>query len=319
MQLKQAPAQTQNTQEKKYLSFVHAGIGVMGATKAGCTRWCCWGVTASFWENFRTCHSISTRYRQGIQIQPHLQVPITQGLADSMAVLTISLLLSVVGQFLQNFCSAPLKKIKLHLVQHMEVLQEAKTQQMYNAMCSQTGYKNNPDLQSTLGSGTLSRQHFKVDLTNWKDRYSIFPPQTLCINRVMVTWPKVQKKDIELQSLRFEQGRRTGVYSFLLGLQALTELWSHDQRFTKCISELQSIKFELVIGAPNSKWEKWYLLSCWDQESWHLHCLALLKNTQPNTRQSSNPMLQVAVLSSLMKNSPSDFWKVYELQNFLLL
>jgi hypothetical protein len=30
-------------------------------------------------------------------------------------------------------------------------------------------------------------------------------------------------------------------------------------------------------------------------------------------------MLQVAVLSSLMKNSPSDFWKVYELQNFLLL
>jgi hypothetical protein len=104
-----------------------------------------------------------------------------------MAILTISLLLSVVEQFLQNFCSAPLKKIKLHLVQHMEVLQEAKTQQMYNAMCSQTGYKNNPDLQSTLGSGTLSHQHFKVDLTNWKDRYSIFPPQTLCINRVMVT------------------------------------------------------------------------------------------------------------------------------------
>jgi hypothetical protein len=27
-----------------------------------------------------------------------------------------------------------------------------------------------------LGSGTLSPQHFKVDLTNWKDRYSIFPP-----------------------------------------------------------------------------------------------------------------------------------------------
>jgi len=33
-----------------------------------------------------------------------------------MAVLTISLLLSVVEQFLQNFCSAPLKKIELHLV-----------------------------------------------------------------------------------------------------------------------------------------------------------------------------------------------------------
>jgi hypothetical protein len=60
--------------------------------------------------------------------------------------------------------------------------------------------------------------------------------------------------DIELQSLRFEQGSgRTGVDSFIIGLHALTELSSHDQRFTKCISELQSIKFELVIGAPNSK------------------------------------------------------------------
>jgi hypothetical protein len=68
-----------------------------------------------------------------------------------MAILTISLLLSGVEQFLQNFCSAPLKKIELHLVQHMEVLQEAKAQQMYNAVFSQTGYKNNPDLQSTLG------------------------------------------------------------------------------------------------------------------------------------------------------------------------
>jgi hypothetical protein len=99
----------------------------------------------------------------------------------------------------------------------MEVLQEAKTQQMYNAVCSQTAYKNNPDLQSTLGSGTLSHQHFKVDLTNWKDRHSIFPPQTLCINRVMVTRPKVHKMDIELQSLRFEQGSgRTGVDSSFL-------------------------------------------------------------------------------------------------------
>jgi hypothetical protein len=94
----------------------------------------------------------------------------------------------------------------------MEVLQEAKTQQMYNAVCSQTAYKNNPDLQSTLGSGTLSHQHFKVDLTNWKDRYSILPPQTLCINRVMV-----HKMDIELQSLRFEQGSgRTGIDSSFL-------------------------------------------------------------------------------------------------------
>jgi len=136
-----------------------------------------------------------------------------------MAILTISLLLSVVEQFLQNFCSAPLKEIELHLVLHMEVLQEAKTQQMYNEVCSPTGYKNNPGLQSTLGSGTLSRQHLKVDLTNWKDRYSIFPPQTLCINRVMVTWPKVHKMEIELQGLRFEQGSgRTGVDSFLLGL-----------------------------------------------------------------------------------------------------
>jgi hypothetical protein len=48
MQLKQAPAQTQNTQEKKYLRFIHAGIGVTGATKAGCSRWFCWVVTASF-------------------------------------------------------------------------------------------------------------------------------------------------------------------------------------------------------------------------------------------------------------------------------
>ncbi len=78
MRLKQEPRTKSPTHVKKwYLYFIHAGIIVLRATKAGSTGWCCWGVTASFCENFRTCQSFSTWNRQGKQIQPNLQRPIT--------------------------------------------------------------------------------------------------------------------------------------------------------------------------------------------------------------------------------------------------